>query len=331
VTFTDSSITVSAASSADIGTVNVQFTVEDATKDPARTNATIGQLQVTIHDVPAQPSPPSAAENGDGSIKVTLSREPANNGKPINDYVIYANGTKVATEKALGTYAIPVTNGKPYSFTVVAENDDGPSTQSAASNSVTTYGTPATPGPPSISETGNAPNGKVSFSWSQPDTKGGLKVYEWKLSDGKTGQTTSTSDSVGGLGQGNYSVQVRVENQGNKWSDWSASSATVNVPNPPPPAKSVSLSRGARIPGPTGTCRTGNCYYYVVDAKNFPANSTVTVTLYCPNELNHHDYTTDGSGSLHINTANTQYKTYCGFDARADVDGTSSPSVNFGN
>src|SRR4029079_19033219 len=52
VTHTGSSISVSAASGGAIGAVSVVSHVEDATKDPKRTASAIGQLRVTIHDVP---------------------------------------------------------------------------------------------------------------------------------------------------------------------------------------------------------------------------------------------------------------------------------------
>ena len=259
VTFTDDTITVSAGTGAGIGTVNVQFTVEDATKDPARTKATIGQLEVTIHDKPDQPPAPAAAANGDSSITVTLSKAPADNGKPITDYLIYANGAKVADQKALGPVNISVTNGTAYTFTVVAVNEDGQSAASPASNSVTTWGKPVTPGRPSISENGNSPSGVVSFNWSAVDTRGGLQTYEWKLSGTATatGQTTGTSGSVGGLKTGSYSVQVRAENKGGNWSDWSAASASVNVPNPPPPPP---VQPGGTIVKGASASGWGNCY-----------------------------------------------------------------------
>jgi hypothetical protein len=68
----------------------------------------------------------------------------------------------------------------------------------------------------------------------------------------------------------------------------------------------------------------------VVDAKNFPANSSITVSLYCPDVLRTDNYKTDGNGSFHLDTQTSQYKSFCGFNgARATVNGYSSPSVDF--
>jgi hypothetical protein len=325
VTFTASSITVSAATGADIGVVNVQYTVQDATKDPARTKATIGQLQVNIHDVPARPDAPTAVANGDGSIKVTLSRAPADNGKTIDHYVIYANGTSVKTVNDLGTYAISVTDGTAYTFTAVAHNADGNSTASAKSNSVTTYGTPAAPDKPSISENGDSPSGKVSFSWSalsDAATKGGLKTYEWKFSNGATGQTTGLNGSVGGLSAGNYSVKVRAENQGGIWGAWSASSATVNVPAPQP---SVTLKKGNYYNG--SGCSYG-CYYYVTTIANFPSGSH-TVDYYCDGDKQTWTDTINGTSGT-INSENERSLFRCGYDnAWVTVDGHKSNVMDF--
>nr|WP_240977491.1 Ig-like domain-containing protein [Planctomonas sp. JC2975] len=332
VSFTGTSISVSVGSGASVGTVNIQFNVQDATKDPARTASTIGQYQVVIHDVPAQPAKPTAVANGDGSIKVSLASAPTDNGKTINDYLIYANGKKAATVTGSAPpkgQAISVTNGTAYTFTIVAENDDGSSQASASSNSVTTYGTPATPARPSISESGDSPNGKVSFSWSEPDTKGGLKMYKWKLSSGQTGQTTSTSASVGSLSAGNYSVQVQVENNGNNWSDWSASSNTVNVPNPQPAAQ-TGPDTAHSVPCQSGG---GTCHYFLIKGQNFSANTTYSVTIYCTAGLNEvvPGVKSDSNGSIDTSTYYTTRKPNCGTyeSGYIIINGVRSPTVPF--
>ncbi|MHA7986925.1 Ig-like domain-containing protein [Rathayibacter sp. CAU 1779] len=268
VKFTGTSITVDVPSGSTIGTVSVQYTVEDATKDPARTKATIGQYDVVIHDVPSTPSAPTAKANGDGSINVTLSKAPANNGLQITSYDIYANGSKVKNVTSLDTYAISVTNGTAYTFKVVANNDDGPSAQSAASNSVTTYGTPAAVAKPSASETGDSPNGKVSFSWTKltdAQTKGGLQTYEWQLSGSasRSGQTTGASASVSGLSKGSYSVKVRAVNKGGIQGPWSTASNTVSVPEPQPTA---AVAKGA-------SSGVGIDRYLCVSYTNLPSGS----------------------------------------------------------
>jgi hypothetical protein len=324
VTYTSSSITVSVDSGAAVGSVNITYHVQDATKDPARTAAAIGQYQVTIHDVPAQPQAPSASPAGDSMANVTLSRAPADDGKPIDSYRIYANGSLATTVGGLGQYQIAVTNGQAYTFTVAAHNADGWSVQSAASNSITTYGTPATPSAPSMSENGYAP-ATLNWSWNSVDTRGGLKTYEWKLSNGTTGYTTATSASAGGIPAGQYSVQVRAQNTGGKWGQWSPSSNTVTVQNqPPPPAKSVTLK-----PYGTATCSNGNvCHLFDVTIQGFSAGSH-TVEFFCPVAYSPPVFKTmsaDSSGYGHTAFSSP----YCANrGAYVTVDGTPSNTANF--
>jgi hypothetical protein len=271
VTYTPSSIAVSAASGADIGVASVTYTVQDATKDPKR--IATGQYQVTIHDVPSKPTAPSAAANGDSQIKVTISQAPNNNGKVIDGYRIYSGTTLMASPKGLGTSDITVTNGTAYTFTVAAHNEDGWGERSAVSNPVTTWGKPATPAAPRMSESGTSPNGNLSWSWSSVDTRGGLQTYEWRLSTGATGQTTGLTASTGGAKSGTaYSVQVRAQNKGGIWSDWSPASNTVTVPDPPPPTPSADVVKGANPPAGWGSCST-SWHFVGASYSNVPAGN----------------------------------------------------------
>ncbi|HEY5224246.1 MAG TPA: Ig-like domain-containing protein [Microbacteriaceae bacterium] len=326
VTYTGSSITVAADSGASIGVVTVDYTVQDATKDPKR--VATGEYQVTIHDVPATPDAPVAAANGDSKINVTIPRAPANNGKAIDGYRIYSGGSVVASPSGIGTSTISVTDGKAYTFTVAAHNADGWSAQSSASNSVTTWGKPSTLAAPSLRESGNSPNGTLSWTWSPPSNSGGpIQTYEWQLSNGVTGQTTGTSASRSGMTAGNYSVQVRVKNQGGLWSDWSAASNTQSVPNPPPPTPSVTISKGA---GPvySGTCQSG-CFYYNVSIQHFTPGSH-TVKYYCNGWAGYIDSVTansSGSGSM---TSQNQSQFNCGYAGTyVSVDGVYSNVADF--
>jgi hypothetical protein len=325
VTFTSDSITVSAASGAGIGTVNVQYTVEDATKDPSRTAATIGQLNATIHDVPAQPSAPTAVQAGDGTINVTLSREPANNGKPIDHYVIYANGSNAKTVDSLGTYAISVTNGKAYTFSVVAVNSDGPSAMSPSSNSVTTYGNPAAVTHAKMSADGYAPN-SFTLSWDKvTETGGGTVTYVYTF-NGQTKSTSSTSVTTGNVSAGTYSFTVHAVNTGGKsgGSD-SASGSMQNAPKNP----SVTISKGN---GPvfSDSCNSG-CFYYLVSVKDFDPGS-YTVHYTCNGPVSYTDTISVGSnGTGSLNSQNGSHFN-CGYNnTYVTVNGVQSNQADFRN
>ena len=334
VTFTHSSITVSVGSGAAIGTVNIQFTVEDATKDPARTKSTIGQYQVTIHDVPDRMEPPSNVKGGDSTVSFHTVA-PQANGKTIEKYEIrWLAGGSAKGSKAisLGDDSVGgLTNGTTYTLQARAYNADGWGEWSADSSGVTPYGTPSAPTNLNLSAKDDyAPSG-FNLSWSKPnDTGGGAVTYEYNFNgEGWKSAGSATSASVGQHNAGTYSFQVRATNNGSGRTGPPQTSSNVKIGNKPKPQPSVSLSKGART-GYKDTCHSGNCYYYVVDAKNFPANSSITVSLYCPDVLRTDNYKTDGNGSFHLDTQTSQYKSFCGFNgARATVNGYSSPSVDF--
>ncbi|WP_374010880.1 Ig-like domain-containing protein [Leifsonia sp. LS-T14] len=311
VTHTGSSISVSAASGAAIGAVNVLYHVEDATKDPKRTASAIGQLRVTIHDVPAKPSAPSNPRASDGSVTVSI-KAPADNGKPITQYQV-TDGTHSVTTGSVGDVTIGgLTNGKPYSFTVRAQNSDGWSENSAASTPVTPYGTPARITGANISSSGNAPS-DLTLSWnglSDPSgTGGGKATYYWRLTGaGGWTSTSSTSAKVNNKGAGTYSFEVYAENPGGK-SGAPVTSNTVQVKDPPPPSPSVDLAKGDLKPGYV------HSYTYDVTIHDFPKNSSVTMQVHCNGgQLSTRSISTDGNGYGHYHgNANSDIEPWCGY------------------
>jgi hypothetical protein len=104
-----------------------------------------------------------------------------------------------------------------YTFTVTGTNAAGTSTASAASNSITATTVPDTVGTPSVSTVaiggasaqGSANTATDTVSWSAPaDGGSAITNYHWTSSDGKSGDTASTSVAVSqesGTGQ-TYSV-----------------------------------------------------------------------------------------------------------------------------
>jgi hypothetical protein len=330
VEHTNDSITVAASSGADPGKVNVTYHVQDATKDPARTEQVIGQYEVTIHDVPDQPLAPQnvSADNTQATMSI---KAPTDNGKTIDGYRVTSNNGKTWNFGAAGDVTLSgLTNGTTYTFTVAAHNADGWSDESASSAAVTPYGTPAAPTNVKISGDNNLHSpSNITMTWSRvTDTGGGSIHYEYLFDGDHT--TTATSASGGPRTtdpQGNkvgYSFHVRAVSDATGRASEYVMSNTVYVT--PPPA-SLDLSKGANT-GYKDTCRTGKCYYYHVVAKNYdPGNYSLQV--YCQDSLLH-------TFSVHVtgttwtfDTGEQAYNEYCGFNPARVTLGSLSASANF--
>lgn len=310
VTHTDSSISVSAASGAAIGAVNVVYHVEDATKDPKRTASAIGQYRVTIHDKPAKPSAPSNAKASDGQATVTIAA-PADNGKPIDQYEV-RGGPSPVTVSQIGDVTIKgLTNGTAYTFTVRAHNADGWGEESAPSASVTPYGKPTAVSGLKISADQYAP-ATVSMSWdalkNPSGTGGGSVTYHWRLNGGAWHATSGTSASEGNKGVGTYSFDVYAVNDHSNQQGPTSSSGSAQVSKKPDPQPSVSLSKGDKEPG------YAHSYTYDVTLDHFAANHTYDMQAYCNGgELWAPKITTDGNGHAHYRGAPDGLNPYCGY------------------
>ncbi|MGO4299849.1 Ig-like domain-containing protein [Leifsonia sp. RAF41] len=310
VTHTGSSISVSAASGAAIGAVNIVYHVEDATKDPKRTASAIGQLRVTVHDRPSKPSAPSNPRASDGQVTVAI-KAPANNGKPITQYKVTGGG-KTVTPTDVGDVTISgLTNGKAYSFTVSAYNADGWSDVSAGSDPVTPYGTPAKVANARITSSGNAPS-DLTMSWnalSDPSgTGGGTATYYYRLNNGGWQSTTATSVKVNKKPAGSYSFDVYAENPGGK-KGTPVSSNTVQVQDPPPPSPSIDLSKGDLKPGFV------HSYTYDVTLHDFAKNKAFSMQVHCNGgTLSTRSISTDGNGYGHYHgNAGSDIEPWCGY------------------
>ncbi|HVX08147.1 Ig-like domain-containing protein [Humibacter sp.] len=244
VTFTDTSITVSVPTGSTIGTVSVQYTVEDATKDPARTKATIGQYQVVIHDVPSKMDPPSKVSASDAQATMTLSAATAN-GKVVTAYQIRANGGAPVSAQVGSNTVKGLTNGTSYTFQARAQNDDGWGAWSDSSSpAVTPYGTPSAVTKATMKDNGYAPN-TFTLSWNKvADTGGGTVTYHWSFSGGGSGTTSGTSATTKSVGAGNYSFSVYATNDHSGKSGGSASANGAIQKKPDPPA-SAAVAKGA--------------------------------------------------------------------------------------
>ncbi len=286
-TFTGSTLSLSADTGAKTGTVTVNYTVQDATKDPARNET--GQWQVTIHDVPGAPPTPTIKSSSSGQVTVTIGAPTDNGNLPISQYLVTASNGATQTGSAAGDYTFTgLTNGTAYTFTVKAQNSDGYGAPSGASASVTPYGTPSAPRSLGGSVSGYAP-ATVSYTWAAPaDTGGGPVTYHYVYNGGSEQTTAATSVGFGGQGAGTYTLELWAVNNGSGAASTHVSNSEAVATQPAIPK--ITLSRGAKAPG--------SGYYLHIHIENFQ-NDDLAIKCY------------DNGGSR---ISNTVYTKHDGFD-----------------
>ncbi|HEU4511886.1 MAG TPA: fibronectin type III domain-containing protein [Nocardioidaceae bacterium] len=122
------------------------------------------------------------ATYGNASAQITWTA-PRDNGSPITGYVVTASpgGSKVAVGGDTTTATVTgLTNGVPYTFTVVATNAVGTSLVSATSNRVTPATTPGRVRRPRLLVLGK----RVVVSWAAP-SNGGSAINRYRVTNGK--------------------------------------------------------------------------------------------------------------------------------------------------
>ena len=162
--------------------------------------------------------------NGAITVAFTLP----NNSQPATSYTASAycsvhGETHTATGSSSPLTITGFGSGVTTTVTVVATNSYGDSPASAASGNVTVTTVPATPSAPSASAQGGTATDSVS--WSAPaDGGSAITNYHWESDDGKSGDTASTSVSVGqeaGSAQ-SYRVYATNANGNSSYSSYSS-------------------------------------------------------------------------------------------------------------
>lgn len=319
VSNTSSSITVTASTAAATGKVNVQYTIQDATLDASR--VVVGQLEVTIHDVPDAPPAPSNVTATDGSATMTISAPASDHGLTISTWEISTStGTVVGTTNATGTFtARGLTNGQSYQFRVRADNKDGWSGYSAYSASVTPYGTPDAPTNVTIkNNAGYAPT-TVTLAWTASANTGDVAGVTYRISYDGGGEVTASSGQTYSAGVGNHSFAIYAVNGGGKRSG-TVSSNTIYVSPQPLPSPSVVLAADPTPQSGQGGPCTGRCHKYDITLVDFPSGSH-TIQYFCQAAFKPDQITTQ----THIISGKI-----CGWpDTYVIVDGVASNHVNF--
>lgn len=135
---------------------------------------------IVKHADPPQPPTAVSAVAGTGQATVSFTPPTNNGGLPVTGYTVTASpGGQTATGSASPIAVTGLTNGTSYTFTVVATNAVGNSTQSAPSSPVT----PSTvPGAPTLS--GGGGNTVANLTWQPPTNNGGATVTGYNVYQG---------------------------------------------------------------------------------------------------------------------------------------------------
>ena len=165
-------------------------------------NKRVGKKSLAQNDflAPSAPVSVSATDVGtarafnNGAATVTFSL-PAGS-QPATSYTVTSSpGSYTATGASSPLTVVGLQSNTSYTFRVTATNAKGTSEASAASSAITATTVPATPTAPSVS---SPSAGSDSVSWTAPANGGkAITNYRWTSSDGKAGDTASTSVSVG--------------------------------------------------------------------------------------------------------------------------------------
>jgi hypothetical protein len=165
---------------------------------------------------------PSGRAYNNGRADVTFSL-PANSPAATSYTVTSTPGSYTGTGSSSPISVTGLQSDTAYTFTVVATNASGNSLASSASSSITATTVPNAPSAPSATAQGSVSTDDVS--WSAPATGGSaITSYDWQSDDGKSGNTGSTSVSVGqeaGTAQ-SYRVRANNANGSSEYSSYSA-------------------------------------------------------------------------------------------------------------
>ncbi|GAA4831900.1 Ig-like domain-containing protein [Luteimicrobium xylanilyticum] len=222
------------------GQIVLRYTVGDATKDPDR--QVDGQVLITVQGHPDAPAKPEIGTIE--SHQVTLSwTPPNNNGADITSYTVTPS-SGAPQQCATTTCTIKgLTNDTEYTFTVVANNEVGPSEPSPESDQARPDERPDQPAAPTL-EFGD---GELTVTWKNKayTDRSAIESVNLQISPAAPDGTTQKQGVTGttvvwkGLDNGTaYTVQVQAVNRADAPSDWSAASAPeVPAGKPSAPAK----------------------------------------------------------------------------------------------
>ncbi|WP_052663473.1 Ig-like domain-containing protein [Psychromicrobium lacuslunae] len=225
------------------GTVTVRYTVEDATGDSSR--RVQGRIHLNVKGKPEPPTAPRIVEAKDKSVLLNWAPS-ADNGSPITSYTVRISGGG-QQECASNTCLITgLTNGRSYTFSVIANNAVGASGPSSISASATPDRAPDAPAAPSA----KFGDKQITVNWSTPvGDFTPVTKFNVQISPAPAGQNPQKTGVTGnslvwsGLSNGTaYTFRVQAINKAKDPSAWSAYSAK-QIPAGPPAAPAAPTSK----------------------------------------------------------------------------------------
>jgi hypothetical protein len=185
--------------------------------------ATLTPSTAFIGPVAAAPTVPGApttvsATPGDGQATVSWTAPTSNGGSAITSYKVTSSpGGLTATGAGSPLTVSGLTDGTPYTFTVIATNSVGPGPSSLPSASVIPVAAPTPPGAPTgVNATPG--DGQVGVSWTAPTSSGSSAITGYTVTASPGGATGSsvgaaTTATVTGLTDGTpYTFTVTATN-----------------------------------------------------------------------------------------------------------------------
>lgn len=236
------------AASGAVGRAVVRYEVGDDTGHAERQG--VGYLTVTVLGPPGAPGKPEVVDVSDASVTLRWAAAP-DNGSAIERYVVQAAGGFSQTCSATTCVLQKLTNGRPYTFTVVAHNAAGAGPASPASEQATPRNVPDTPGVPTATLVKGGDGGRLAVSWAPVRAPGGGAVrYEVRATPGgRTQSTTGTdlvfTDLVNGTGY-TFSVRAAAGGPFSEWGPESAPETPAGVPATPRAPDATTSAAGGR-------------------------------------------------------------------------------------
>lgn len=192
------------------GTFTVNYTLGDATKDPAR--HVNGVITVTVRDKPSAPTNAHVVSSSAGTAQISWTAGPAN-GAPISGFTVTDHTQGDSKDCGLVTTCLMSgrTNGVEHTFSVTATNEVGTSEPSNRTSTTIDIEPEAPPAP-----TLRASDREITVSWQPPHNDGSTILdYEVTLSPAGSRTVPATSRNVTFTGLTNgaeYVATVRARN-----------------------------------------------------------------------------------------------------------------------